>query len=140
MRATHFDHEAAIAQGIPPKVVFATAFAIAGAVAALAGTADSVGSGLLTPNSDAIVFVAFPAMILGGFDSPLGAVVGGLLVGWFQKVVARFVALSPDWFPFDDLTETLGVGFEVVAVFIVMIIVLMVRPYGLFGTPEVRRA
>ncbi|GJM38191.1 MAG: branched-chain amino acid ABC transporter permease [Acidimicrobiales bacterium] len=138
MRATHFDHEAAIAQGISTKLVFATAFGLAGVVAALAGTSAASGANLITPQIDTIVFLAFPAMILGGFDSPGGAVAGGMLVGIFQNLVKTYVAQPPGWFPTDDLTW-LGAGFERVAIFVVMILVLLVRPYGLFGTEEVRR-
>ncbi|MCY3849652.1 MAG: branched-chain amino acid ABC transporter permease [Acidimicrobiaceae bacterium] len=138
MRATHFDHEAAIAQGISTKIVFATAFAVAGGAAALAGTAATAGPELITPNLDFVVFLAFPAMILGGLDSPAGAVAGGLLVGWIQNLVKTYVATTPEWFPIEDL-DWLGAGFERVAIFVVMIIVLMVRPYGLLGTEEVRR-
>lgn len=138
MRATHFDHEAAIAQGISTPAVFATAFAIAGGVAALAGAAATAGPELITPNLDFVVFLAFPAMILGGFDSPAGSVAGGLLVGWIQNLVKTYVATTPDWFWIQDL-DWLGAGFERVAIFIVMIVALMVRPYGLLGTEEVRR-
>lgn len=138
MRATHFDHEAAIAQGISTKIVFATAFAIAGGAAALAGTAATAGPELITPNLDFVVFLAFPAMILGGLDSPAGAVAGGIGVGWIQNIVKSYVATTPGWFPVEDL-DWLGAGFERVAIFIVMIVVLLVRPYGLLGTEEVRR-
>lgn len=138
MRATHFDHEAAIAQGISTKLVFACAFGIAGVVAALAGTAAASGSDLITPQIDTIVFLAFPAMILGGFDSPGGAVAGGVLVGVFQNLVKTYVAQPPTWFPAEDLSW-LGAGFDRVAIFVVMILVLLIRPYGLFGTEEVRR-
>lgn len=138
MRATHFDHEAAIAQGIPTKLVFATAFGLAGVAASFAGTTVAAGSSLITPSVDFIVFLAFPAMILGGFDSPLGAVVGGLLVGWFQNIFKTYVASPPEWLPADDLTW-LGAGSERVAIFVMMIVILMIRPYGLFGTKEVRR-
>ena len=131
MRAAHFDHEAAFAQGISLKVVFATAFGIAGAVAALAGTATGVGIAQLTPNMDLIVFLAFPAMILGGFDSPGGAVIGGIIVGIIQNLTKVY---QPEW----DL-DWLGVGFDRVMVFIVMLIILMIRPYGLFGNKEVHR-
>lgn len=131
MRAAHFDHEAAFAQGISLKVVFATAFGIAGAVAALAGTVTGVGIAQLTPNMDLIVFLAFPAMILGGFDSPGGAVIGGVIVGIIQNLTKVY---QPEW----DL-HWLGVGFDRVMVFIVMLVILMIRPYGLFGTKEVHR-
>lgn len=138
MRATHFDHEAAIAQGISTKVVFATAFAIAGGAAALAGSAATAGPELLTPNLDLIVFLAFPAMILGGLDSPTGAVVGGVAVGWIQNLVKTYVISPPEWLGISDL-DWLGAGFERVAIFVVMVMVLMLRPHGLLGTKEVRR-
>jgi branched-chain amino acid transport system permease protein len=138
MRATHFDHEAAIAQGISTKLVFATAFGLAGVVAALAGTSAAAGSDLINPNMDLIVFLAFPAMILGGFDSPGGAVVGGVTVGLFQNLVKTYVVNPPSWFPVEDM-DWLGAGFERVAIFVMMVVVLMVRPYGFFGTEEVRR-
>ncbi|MBC8364269.1 MAG: branched-chain amino acid ABC transporter permease [Actinobacteria bacterium] len=131
MRATHFDHEAAVAQGISLKVVFAVAFGIAGAVAALAGTTAGAGIAQLTTNLDLIVFLAFPAMILGGFDSPGGAVLGGIIIGVVQNLTKVY---QPEW----DL-NWLGVGFDRVTVYIVMLIVLMIRPYGLFGTREVHR-
>lgn len=126
MRAIHFDQEAAVAQGIPTGLAYAVAWGLAGAVAALAGTIEASGpnfSGALV----VIAFLAFPAMILGGFDSPLGAVIGGIVIGIAQSM---FLTYQPDW---------LGPGFDRVGIFIVMIVVLMVRPYGLFGTPEVRR-
>lgn len=127
MRAVHFDQEAAIAQGIPTGLVFAVAWGIAGAVAALAGTTAASGVAQLTPNLDLVVFLAFPAMILGGFDSPPGAIVGGLIIGVLQNLIKTYQL------------EAWGVGFDRVGIFIVMILILLVRPYGLFGTPEVRR-
>lgn len=127
LRAVHFDQEAAIAQGIPTGVVFGVAWGIAGAVAALAGTTAGAGIAQLTPTMDLIVFLAFPAMILGGFDSPIGAIVGGLIIGVVQNLVKTYQL------------EAWGVGFDRVGIFILMIGVLLVRPYGLFGTPEVRR-
>lgn len=127
MRAVHFDQEAAVAQGIPTGLVFGVAWGIAGAVAALAGATAGAGVAQLTPQLDLVVFLAFPAIILGGFDSPVGAVVGGVIIGVVQNLVKVYQL------------EAWGVGFDRVGIFIVMILVLMVRPYGLFGTPEVRR-
>ena len=139
MRATQSDLEVAIAQGISTKHVFALAFGIAGAVAALAGASATSGPTLLTTNADLVVFLAFPAMIMGGFDSPAGAVVGGLFMGWVQNLAKFYLAAPPSWFPIDDPAEVLGAGFDRVVIFVMMIVVLMVRPYGLFGTEEVRR-
>jgi branched-chain amino acid transport system permease protein len=69
-------------------------------------------------------------MILGGLDSPGGAVVGGLVIGVTQTLTAGY---QPDVAPW------LGNTFHVVMPYVVMVLVLLIRPYGLFGTPEVRR-
>jgi branched-chain amino acid transport system permease protein len=130
MRATAFDPESALAQGISARTVFALSWAISGALAALAGVTLAAGAAGLTPSIGAIALLAFPAMIVGGLDSPAGAVLGGLIIGLTQALVAGYQ---------DDIAPWLGDGFSNVAPFVVMILILMVRPYGLFGTPEVRR-
>ncbi len=130
MRATALDQEAALAQGISARRVYRVSWAIAGLVAALAGAVLSAGNAALNPNVGLIALVAFPAMILGGLDSPLGAVVGGLIIGLVQQLTALY---GPEYF------EWAGSGFELVSPYLVMIIILLVRPYGLFGTKEVRR-
>lgn len=130
MRATAFDPEAALAQGISARTVFALSWAISGALAALAGVTLAAGAAGLTPSIGAIALLAFPAMIVGGLDSPAGAVVGGLIIGLTQALVAGYQ---------DDVAPWLGDGFSNVAPYVVMILILMLRPYGLFGTPEVRR-
>ncbi len=134
MRATAFDQEAAMAMGIKASTVFGMAWAIGGALAAVAG-------GLFVPTQQAgfISFTpvrfaalgAFPAAILGGLDSPGGAVVGGLTIGVAQIHAARW--LNPLFQKIDFL------NFHVVFPYLVMIAILLVRPYGLFGTKEVRR-
>jgi branched-chain amino acid transport system permease protein len=132
MRATAFDQEAALAQGISARTVFAMSWAIAGVLAALAGVTLASGSAGVQPAIGTVALLAFPAMIVGGLDSPLGAVLGGLIIGITQALVAGYQA---------DIVilRSLGDGFSSVAPYVVMILILMVRPYGLFGTPEVRR-
>jgi len=130
MRATALDQEAAMAQGISARTVYRTSWAIAGVVAALAGVMLSSGPAALSPTVGLIALAAFPAMILGGMESPLGAVVGGLIIGLVQQFTAL---LQPEY------AEWLGDSFQNVAPYIVMILILLVRPYGLFGTKEVRR-
>lgn len=130
MRATALDQEAAMAQGISARRIYRVSWAIAGLVAALAGAVLSAGSGALHPGVGQIALVAFPAMILGGLDSPLGAVVGGLIIGIVQQMTALYGPEYLEWF---------GNGFELVSPYLVMILILLVRPYGLFGTKEVRR-
>jgi branched-chain amino acid transport system permease protein len=130
MRATALDQEAAMAQGISVRRVRQISWGIAGLVAALAGATLSAGSAALQPSVGLIALVAFPAMILGGLDSPLGAVVGGLIIGLVQQMTALY---GPEYL------EWAGNSFELVTPYLVMIVILLVRPYGLFGTKEVRR-
>jgi branched-chain amino acid transport system permease protein len=129
MRASALDPEAALAQGIRPGRVYTAAWAISGAVAALAGVTLASGGGQLSPAISFIAFAAFPAVILGGLDSPGGAVIGGILIGVSQTLTARYL---------DDLSW-LGTNFHNVMPYVLMILVLLVRPFGLFGTREVRR-
>ena len=69
-------------------------------------------------------------MILGGLDSVQGALVGGLVIGVTEVFAGNYLA---------EYTDVLGTGYALVVPYVVMLIVLVVRPYGLFGTPEVRR-
>jgi branched-chain amino acid transport system permease protein len=130
MRTTAIDREASLAQGINVNMVFATSWALSGAVAALAGATLASGPGQVTPSVGDIAFAALPAVILGGLDSPGGAVIGGLIIGITQNLTAGY---QNDWVP------SFGAGFKDVMPYIVMVIILLVRPYGLFGTKEVRR-
>jgi branched-chain amino acid transport system permease protein len=130
MRATALDPEAALAQGISPGRVYTLAWAVSGAVAALAGVTLASGTAGLSPGIGFVALAAFPAIILGGLDSPLGAVLGGLLIGVSQQLTARYL---------DGRWEWLGANFHNVMPYVLMILILLVRPYGLFGTKEVRR-
>jgi branched-chain amino acid transport system permease protein len=131
MRATASDQEAAIANGISARTIFALAWALSGAVAALAGTLLAVGPRGVEITLAAVALRAFPAMILGGLDSPGGAVIGGLTIGVVEVVSAAYLTPNVPW---------MGENVHVVVPYLVMIAVLMVRPYGLFGTREVIRA
>ncbi len=130
MRATAIDQEAALARGVNVKGIFALSWAIAAGVAALAGVTLAAGPAALSPGIWLIALAAFPAMILGGLDSPGGAVIGGLLIGVTQTLTAGY---QPDYLPW------LGESFHVIMPYVLMILILMVRPYGLFGTKEVAR-
>ncbi len=130
MRAAAEDGEAAALMGIRLRRVAAGAWFVAGALAA-------VGAIFLTTfptpgvdrGSGLAALSAFPAAILGGLDSVLGAIVGGLIIG----VV---VVMSSGY---QDEISFLGRGLGQVAPYIVMVLVLLVRPSGLFGTRELTR-
>jgi len=132
MRATAFDQEAAQAQGIDVGRIFAAAWAIGAMLAAVAGIFSSMAPRAAgVANTTAfVVFRAFPAIIIGGLDSVVGAVVGGFLVGIAEVLIGTYSA---------GYTNVLGVGFGGIVPYILMLIFLLFRPYGLFGTEEVRR-
>jgi branched-chain amino acid transport system permease protein len=127
MRATAADEEAAMAVGVPVARVYAFTWAIAGAVAVVGGLFLAGFPSAPNPSLGDVALRAFPAVILGGLDSPPGAVLGGIAIGIVEVLTSGY---SPGW---------LGANFSDVAPYIVMIIVLLVRPYGLFGTRPVER-
>ena len=133
MRATAVDQEAALAQGINVRRIVALSWAIAGVVAVLAGTMLGAGAGPGTGLGVGIAVIslkALPAVVLGGLDSPAGAVVGGATIGIAEVLTAGYQS---------DVLPFLPDGFAAVMPWVVMLVVLIVRPYGLFGTRDVRR-
>jgi branched-chain amino acid transport system permease protein len=129
MRATASDPEAARAQGINPTVISSVAWACAAVAGVLAGTmfATEVGGGVV-PTLDQVAFAALPALILGGAGSLVGCVAGGIVLGLLQTYAAGY---APDSF---------GTGFASTVPWILMILLLVVKPTGLFGAREIRRA
>jgi branched-chain amino acid transport system permease protein len=129
MRAVAFDQEVALAQGVSVGQVFMLSWAIAGALATIAGVFVSTGAGV-DQQLWIIALKALPVIILGGLDSLGGAVIAGLMIGVVESLVATYGAAIAPW---------LGGEFALVTPYLVMMVVLMVRPYGLFGTREVIR-
>lgn len=127
MRATAFNQQIAQSLGISVTKVFAIAWAISALVSGIAG----VVLGLVNAVSNSLAFVGikvFPAVIVGGLDSIVGAVLGGVIIGLLENT-AEFV---------DGQYLHVGNLFRV-APFYVLIIILMIRPYGLFGTRDIER-
>lgn len=129
MRAAAFDQEAAMTQGVSVGAVFAVSWALAGALAAIAGSLLATNAGV-DRQLWLVALVALPAIILGGLDSLGGAVVGGIAVGVVEALVGTYQGQYAPW---------LGDNVAVVSPYVLMLLVLLARPYGLFGTPEVRR-
>ncbi|NUW31085.1 branched-chain amino acid ABC transporter permease [Nonomuraea sp. SMC257] len=129
MRAAAHDQETALAQGISVGAVFALSWAIAGFLAAVAGAFAGTGQGI-EQSTWVIALKALPAIIVGGLDSLGGAVAGGLVVGVVESLFQSYQGEYAPW---------LGQNFAVVSPYVVMLVVLLVRPYGLFGTREVER-
>jgi len=130
MRAVAEDPETAALMGVRRSRVCALAWLLAGALAAVAGLFITVFPAPgLEPLTATVALRAFPAAIIGGLDSTGGAVVGGLVVG-VAEVLAQGYA---------DALSFLGLGFHTVLPYAVMVVVLLVRPTGLFGTRELHR-
>ncbi len=134
MRATSLDQEASLAQGINVGRIFGLVWFIGGILAAFAGFFITGGFNLLTQASFISAFRALPAVVIGGLDSIPGAIVGSLIIGLTQGYVAYYQ------FPFETATGiTLGSGFSLLAPYLIMFGILIVKPDGLFGTEEVER-
>ena len=131
MRATCTDQEVALALGIPVGRILATTWFLAGALAGLAGVFAAMKHAMFGHESTAIIaFRAFPAVIVGGLTSPVGTVIAGFLLG-LAEIFAP-VYLGPSLGSF-------GNNLQEVFPYVVMILFLMVRPYGLLGTRDVER-
>ena len=134
MRATAFDQEAALAQGINVGRIFGLVWFIAGLLAAFAGFFITGGFNTLSQTSFVVALRALPAVVIGGLDSIPGAVVGSIIIGLTQGYVAYYQ------YDFEIVTGlTLGNGFSLLAPYIIMFVILVLKPDGLFGTKEVER-
>ena len=131
MRATASDQEAAVASGIDVRRVFAVCWAIAAAMATVAGVLLASGARGVDPMLSSVALGAFPALVLGGVESPPGAVVGGIVLGVVEVLAAGYL---PGWLP-----GALGADAHTVVPYLVLLGVLMVRPSGLFGDHEQAR-
>ena len=116
MQASSQNQLAAYCMGIPVKRIHGVAWALAGATAAVAGILFA-SKGSIDPNTGFLGIKAFAAAVIGGFGSLPGALAGGLVVGLIEQLAARYVAA----------------GYSQIAPYAVMLLVLLVRPHGLFA-------
>jgi branched-chain amino acid transport system permease protein len=131
MRATSTDQEVALALGIPVGRILGATWFLAGMLAGLAGVFAAMKNPLFDHNATTIIaFRSFPAVIVGGLTSPSGAVIAGFLLG-LTEIFAP-VYLSPHLGAF-------GRNLQDVFPYVVMILFLVVRPYGLLGQRDVER-
>jgi branched-chain amino acid transport system permease protein len=127
MRATAFNQQVAQSMGISVKYIFALSWIISAVVSGIGGVLIGNINGI---NSSLYHFglKVFPATILGGLDSILGAALGGLIIGLLENLS-------------DGLCNSyLGLsGVKEVAPYVILVVILMIKPYGLFGTKEIER-
>ncbi|MGB3399040.1 MAG: branched-chain amino acid ABC transporter permease [Candidatus Deferrimicrobiaceae bacterium] len=127
MRAAAFNQQVAQSMGISVKHIFALAWVISAVVSGIGGVLIGNINGI---NSSLYHFglKVFPATILGGLDSILGAALGGMIIGVLENLSDGFCKT------YLDLS-----GVKEVAPYIFLVIILMIKPYGLFGTKEIER-
>ena len=126
LRAVADDHQAALAVGIPLQQIWAIVWAVAGFVALVTGMLWGARNGV----QFALTFVALkalPVLILGGFESIPGAIVGGLIIGATEKLAEVYLG------PF------VGGGIEGCFPYVLALVFLLIRPEGLFGEKIIRR-
>jgi branched-chain amino acid transport system permease protein len=127
MRATADNQQVAMSLGVSVKWVFALSWCIATVVSALGGIIlGSVRGGVDFSLADYGLKV-FPVVILGGLDSVPGAIVGGVVIGVLENLAGGY------------LDPIMGGGVKEVAPFVVLVVILMIRPYGLFGKVQIER-
>ncbi len=127
MRAAAFNATIARLSGIRVARVLTVGWALAGLLGALAGVLVSPSTFLYPNSMDAIFIYGFTAAVIGGLDSPVGAVVGGLILGVVLSYAGGYVGGSVG----SDLTPLVALG--------ILVAVLMIRPEGLFGGARMRR-
>jgi branched-chain amino acid transport system permease protein len=127
MRATAFSQEVAQSMGISVRRIFAVSWSIAAVVSALGGILLGALRGGVDGSLSVLGLKALPVVILGGLDSVAGAIVGGLIVGVLENLSGGY------------LDPVFGGGVKEVAPFAALVLILMVRPYGLFGKVKIER-
>jgi branched-chain amino acid transport system permease protein len=130
MRATSSDQEAALCLGIPVGRIFGYTWFLAGAFAALAGVFLGMFPRTVDTNLGLIALKAFPVVIVGGLDSAFGVVMAGVFLGVLEVLTQGYV---------NPMLGSFGQNFHEVLPYMIMVLFLMVRPYGIAGREEVER-
>jgi len=123
MRSVADNQRAALSLGVHVKRVFALSWAIAALVAGMSGMVLGIINGVNVHDLSAIGLKVFPVVILGGLDSIGGAIIGGLIIGLLETFTGGY--LSP--------------SLRDVVPYIILVLILLLKPYGLFGLKEIER-
>jgi branched-chain amino acid transport system permease protein len=123
MRSVADNQKAALALGVHVQRVFALSWAIAAFVAGMSGIILGTINGINVHDLSSIGLKVFPVVILGGLDSIGGAIIGGIIIGLLETFTGGY--LSP--------------SLRDVVPYIILVFILLVKPYGLFGLKEIER-
>ncbi|HKD43682.1 MAG TPA: branched-chain amino acid ABC transporter permease [Myxococcaceae bacterium] len=127
MRATAFSQQVALSMGISVRRIFALSWSIAAVVSAIGGILLGSIRGGVDGSLAFIGLKVVPVAILGGLDSVQGAIVGGVVIGVLENLSGGY------------LDPILGGGVKEIAPFVALVLILMVKPYGLFGKVHIER-
>jgi branched-chain amino acid transport system permease protein len=126
IRAVSENQAKALAFGINARFILLISWAISSGCIAVAGVMIS-NFGILSTSSALVGFRAIPVVLIGGMDSIGGALIAGIIIGICESLVAAYI-------------EPMGlIGFKEVAIYILMLLMLFIRPYGFFGTSRIER-
>jgi branched-chain amino acid transport system permease protein len=123
MRSVADNQPAALSLGVHVRRVFALSWAIAALVCAMSGIVIGIINGINVHDLSAIGLKVFPVVILGGLDSVAGAILGGVIIGLLETFTGGYISTS--------LRE--------VVPYIILVLILLIKPYGLFGLVEIER-
>jgi len=123
MRSVADNQTAAMSLGVHVKKVFALSWAIAAMVAGMSGIVLGIINGINVHEISSIGLKVFPVVILGGLDSIGGAIIGGIIIGLLETFTSGYISPS--------LRDVIP--------YIVLVVILLIKPYGLFGLVEIER-
>ncbi len=123
MRSVADNQTAALSLGVHVRRVFALSWAIASLVCAISGIILGIMTGINVHDISAMGLKVFPVVILGGLESIAGAIIGGLIIGLLETFTGGYVSTS--------LKEVIP--------YVILVFILLVKPYGLFGLVEIER-
>jgi branched-chain amino acid transport system permease protein len=127
MRATAFSQQVALTMGVPVERIFALSWSIAAVVSVAGGVLLGAMRGGVDGSLAFFGLKVVPVVILGGLDSIAGAIVGGVAIGVLENLAGGY------------LDPLLGGGVKEVAPFVALVVILMIRPHGLFGKVHIDR-
>jgi len=123
MRSVADNQTAALSLGVQVKKVFALSWAIAAMVASMSGIMLGIINGINVHEISSIGLKVFPVVILGGLDSIGGAIIGGIIIGLLETFTSGYINPS--------LRDVIP--------YVVLVVILLIKPYGLFGLEEIER-
>lgn len=138
MRAFADNEDLALLSGINPERVVAVAWIIAAALATIAGTLYGMDKSYKPFVFQQLLLPIFAAAIVGGFGSPLGAVAGGFIIAFSEVIVTYaykkfFAYILPEHLAPDGLLQLLATEYKFAVSFIILVLVLLIKPTGIFG-------